>query len=150
MAIVDFLQIDHDMLKNAVGNTIHGQEVNFKVVAEAAWATTSDGVRDLPVGLTTPSGSTVVNNTHTRKFNGTFTLYFDWTKEELNEDPERPEEPEEPEVEGGTPTVDDPFSDDWTIESDSSPRFDVNINVYPSWKPEPVLTETPEIVPSKT
>lgn len=144
MAIVDFLQIDHEMLKNAVGNTIHGQEVNFKVVAQAAWATTSDGVRDLPVGLTTPDGKTVVNNTHTRKFNGTFTLYFDWTKEEIKE------ESEEPEVEEEEPTVDDPFSDDWTIELDFSPIYDINVNVYPSWEPEPIIPEIPEIVYPKT
>lgn len=144
MAIVDFLQIDHEMLKYAVGNTIHGQEVNFKVTAEAAWATTADGVRTLPAGLETPAGATVVNNTHTRKFNGVLTLYFDWTEEEIKE------EPEEPEVEVEEPTTDDPFSDDWTIELDFSPIFDINVNVYPSWEPEPIIPEIPEIVYPKT
>lgn len=145
MAIVDFLQIDHDMLKNAVGNTIHGKAVNFRVTAEQTWATTADGVRTLPSGFTTPDGVTLVNNSHTRTFNNTFTLYFDWTKEEIKEEPEEPEVEEEEE-----PTVDDPFSDDWTIELDFSPIYDINVNVYPSWEPEPIIPEIPEIVYPKT
>lgn len=145
MAIVDFLQIDHDMLKNAVGSTIHGKAVDFIVTAEAAWATTSDGVRTLPKGLTTPNGVTVVNNTHIRTFRNTFTLYFDWTKEEIKEEPEEPKVEEEEK-----PAVDDPFSDDWTIELDFSPIYDINVNVYPSWEPEPIIPEIPEIVYPKT
>lgn len=145
MAIVDFLQIDHEMLKYTVGNTIHGQEVNFEVTAESSWATTADGVRTLPAGLRATNGATLVNNTHTRKFNGVLTLYFDWTEEEIKEDPEEPEVEEEEE-----PTVDDPFSDDWTIELDFSSLYDVNINVYPSWEPEPIIPEIPEIVYPKT
>jgi hypothetical protein len=86
MVVVDFLEFNHAALKNIVGETIHGREFDFKVSAEETWATSTDGYITLPDPFVLESGSKTAWCSHTRKFDGAFTLYLEWTKEEVKDE----------------------------------------------------------------